>query len=132
MKMIYLASPYSHIKESIMNKRENTINLIAAGLHVKYEHLFFLPITQSAPLERHRPELGGSFSKWRKRDLEAIRRSDELWVVMLEGWDTSIGVTAEIKYAKRTKKPIYYIDPMIVPLQPRILSDIPSYVSTGI
>lgn len=111
MKLIYLASPYSHKYKKVMKEREKEVNRIAAELTYKYGYAMFLPITQSAPLERIIPALGGSFEKWKNIDLEMIKRSDELWVVMLDGWKDSVGVTEEIIYAKSLNKPIYYIHP---------------------
>lgn len=128
MKAIYLASPYSHKDRAVMNSREHLINVVAANLIEKYGYMMFLPITQSAPLERILPKLGGSFAKWKKIDLEAISRMDELWVVMLEGWEKSIGVKAEIKHAQKLKKPVYYIDPHLRPLQLRTPPKIADYI----
>lgn len=120
MKMIYLASPYScttkHkwgqavIKKITEFLRYKKITIIAAKLHTKFNHAFILPITQSKVLCDLEPELGGSFEKWAARDLEFISRCDEVWVVKMEGWKESVGVRAEIKFAKDIKKPVKYID----------------------
>lgn len=128
-KGIYIASPYSHKYAIRMREREEWINSIAAKLHVIYDYLFFLPITQSAPLQRKQPSLGGCFAKWKKRDLEAIRRMDEVWVVTLPGWDKSVGVKAEIAYAKKYKKPVYYIDPITKGLIPTLKPSIEEYIN---
>lgn len=37
-----------------------------------------------------------------------IERSDEVWVLMYEGWKESTGVTAEVAHAKQHGKPVYY------------------------
>lgn len=112
MKLIYIASPYSHIDPIVQLKREIDINKIAARLQVKYGYAFFLPITQSAQLCRYNKTLGGSFKKWAKVDLFLIgNKCDEVWVVMLHGWDKSIGVTAEIKHALKHNIKVRYYDP---------------------
>jgi hypothetical protein len=112
MKLVYVASPYSHKYKRVMREREKEVNRVAAELTYKYGYAMFLPITQSAPLERIIPALGGSFEKWRDIDLEMVKRADELWVVMMPGWKDSIGVTEEIAYAKKLQKPIIFIDPV--------------------
>lgn len=111
MKFIYVASPFSHKYKKVMREREKEINRVAAELTYKYGYAMFLPITQSAPLERIIPALGGSFEKWKDIDLEMVKRADELWVVMMEGWDNSVGVTSEIEYAQYLGKPLYFIVP---------------------
>lgn len=68
-----------------MREREKEIDRVAAELTYKYGYMMFLPITQSAPLERIIPALGGSFEKWRDIDLCAVKMCDELWVATLDG-----------------------------------------------
>lgn len=112
MKTVYLASPYSHDRKEIMNAREAHVTRVAAALMSKHRVSFFLPITQSAAMQRYNPTLGdGSFAFWADIDLHEVALRDETWVVQLEGWDKSIGVLAEIKHAKKLGKPVYYINP---------------------
>lgn len=111
MKLIYLASPYSHKDRQIEKFRYKEITRIAAKLHKKYPYAFILPITQSHELKNWEPSLGGSFVKWRDRDLHFISKSDEVWVVLMEGWLESIGVQAEIEFAKECNIPVKHINP---------------------
>lgn len=110
MKTVYLASPYSHRNRSVEVKRYLDVTKVAALLTRDLGVPMFLPITQSYKMVEMIPALGGSFEKWKKIDLTWVGRSDELWVVMLDGWDKSIGVLAEIRHAKRLKKKIRYIE----------------------
>jgi hypothetical protein len=108
-KLIYIASPYSHKNQSIMNKRLRDVTIISAKLTKKYGYAMFLPITQSAAIARHEPSLGGDFKSWKSIDIFLVKeKADEVWVIMLKGWDTSIGVTEEIKCARKYQKPIKY------------------------
>lgn len=109
LKTVYLASPYSHDDEVVMMDREYDVTNAAAKLMEKHRVSFFLPITQSAAMKRFNPKLGTSFEAWKDIDLNEIRLRDEVWVLMLDGWDKSIGVLAEIEYAKELDKPIKYI-----------------------
>lgn len=111
LKTVYLASPYSHEDEIIMMGREYDVTNAAAKLMDRHRVSFFLPITQSAAMKRLNPKLGTSFEAWKDIDLNEIRIRDELWVLMLDDWDKSIGVLAEIEYAKELGKPIKYIYP---------------------
>lgn len=110
MKMVYVASPYSHKNFFVRLHRFYKITKIAALLYKKYRICMFLPITQSALMQFLVPSIGGTFAEWKDVDLAAIDRCDEVWVIMMKGWNKSIGVLAEIEYASRNK-PIKYIDP---------------------
>ncbi len=113
-KLIYLASPYSDPDTHVRESRVRIITEIGAILTKETGHAFIMPITTSSQLQAVMPELGGSFDKWRNIDLRFIDAVDEVWVVKMRGWHTSIGVTAEIDYASKLGKPIYYIDPYTV------------------
>jgi hypothetical protein len=68
----------------------------------------FSPISQS----HYQAEIGGlkgTWDFWRLVDIEFLKRCDELWVLTLDGWDKSVGVLAEIAYAKRNGIPIKYL-----------------------
>lgn len=112
IKQVYLASPFSHKSKLMMKARFEEINKIAADLHLKYPHAFICPITCSATLKKYQPKLiGTDFAYWAARDLKFIDTSEELWVVTMESWQDSVGVTAEIQHAKATNKPVFYVDP---------------------
>lgn len=110
-KVCYLASPYSHEYKAVRDAREVTVTRVAAFLTEKLGHAFILPITQSAAMARINPEMSTNFDAWREIDLELIRRSDELWVVTMNGWDRSKGVKEEMRFAYEINKPIYFINP---------------------
>lgn len=110
--LIYLASPYTHNNKGIEFRREHEITYIAALLTKEYQYPMFLPITQSANMKRSLPELGSTFKYWASIDLSAIRHCSEVWVVTMNGWDTSVGVKAEIEFAHTNNKMVYYIDPL--------------------
>lgn len=110
--MIYLASPYTHKEEAIMKAREIEITLIAARLTKMYKIPMFLPITQSARMAQLCPSLfGHTFDAWKDIDLMAINHCDEVWVITMPGWKESVGVQAEIAYAKSINKKVLYLDP---------------------
>ncbi len=111
MKVVYLASPFSHMFPEVETSRYHEINKIAANLHVLYPKIaFILPITQSYVLNELEPRLGGAFEQWEQRDLEFIKRSDELWIVTMVGWEHSFGVAAELEYAQTLGIPVKLIN----------------------
>ena len=106
IKMIYLASPYTDPDVNIQEQRYEEVTKVAAELTQEFGHAFILPITQSHQMVKHIPELGGSFANWKDIDLLFLSRCDEMWVVNMPGWDTSTGVTAEIRFAKEQNIPV--------------------------
>jgi hypothetical protein len=70
----------------------------------------FSPISHSHPLHIE-GGMAGDWKRWAKVDEEYIGVSSAMYVLCLKGWDKSVGVTEEIKIAKRLGIDIYYIDP---------------------
>ncbi len=106
--MIYLASPYSDVDTNIMRQRFEQICKIAARLMAE-GHVIFSPIAHTHPIVVA-GALPTGFDYWRQFDEEFIAACTELWVVMIEGWNTSVGVQAELRIAERLGKPVRFID----------------------
>jgi hypothetical protein len=109
-KRIYLASPYSHPSEGVRNWRFKQVTELAAYLFMQHDYVFLLPITQGHLLAQI-GNIESDFARWETQSLGMLAACDEMWVAKLEGWKDSKGVKAEIKYAKKNKIPIKYIDP---------------------
>lgn len=109
-KFYYLASPYSAPDFGTRYKRFVEITKIAAELMVEYDLYLHTPITSSHELAKF---IDGdstfSFEYWKGRDLGLIDRSDAIIVACMDGWGQSIGVQAEIEYAKSKGLPVFYI-----------------------
>jgi nucleoside 2-deoxyribosyltransferase len=105
--VIYLASPYSHPDESVRISRFHAACDAAASL-MRAGHVVFSPIAHTHPIAvRNALPLGWEF--WKATDEAFLSRCDELYVLMLEGWDTSKGVTAEIEIARALGHPVKFI-----------------------
>ena len=100
VKKCYIASPYSHTDPSVMRSRLEEAERIGAYFQEKYGYAFIHPIVTSARLAAVNNNLQGSFKFWENIDLTFISACDEVWVLCLDGWNASIGVTAEIAYAE--------------------------------
>jgi len=104
---IYLAIPYSGIEESSYNQANNATVYIINELG----HNVFSPITHSHPIAK----LGvkGTWEYWQKIDYQFIDWADEVWVLIpKEGFKSvlsSIGVHAEVQYAKKHNKVVKLI-----------------------
>lgn len=108
--MFYLASPFSHTDPNIEYER-----YIAAQKFV--HHCFklglnvFSPIAYGYPIHREF-SVPGDAQTWRYFNESMIFRCDGLMILTLEGWDKSIGVMEEIRYAESHKKPIQRVSPV--------------------
>lgn len=112
-KIIYLAGPYTHDNELIEKVRYLLLTHVSAKLE-KLGVTNFSPITHSF----HQSKLGGIDGKWKdwkKTDELFIERGvDEVWVLMLEGWEDSTGVQAEIEHAAKHNRTVRYFNLDIV------------------
>ena len=106
--MIYLASPYTHPDASIREERFHAVCQATAAL-MRSGHVVFAPIVHGHPLVEHGLPVEWPF--WERFDREHLARSDELVVLMLEGWRESVGVAAEIEMAREMGKPTRYLAP---------------------
>ncbi len=102
-KVIYLASPYTGNEQANFEAVCRT-----AGHLMKASFFVFSPIAHTHPIA-----MGGTlptdWNYWEAYDRAMIERCDAVWVLMLDGWEESKGVTAEIEYAKYLGKDIKFI-----------------------
>ncbi len=104
--LYYLASPYSHTDRSVMEKRAEqatkaAVDLLNKGIFV------FAPIPYNAPWEKYNLPFQWDF--WAEFDKAFVSRMDAVVVLQLEGWDKSVGVAAEVEFAKENCIPVYYL-----------------------
>lgn len=109
LKRIYLASPYSHPDLGMRLLRVAHVRQVCARMNERPGINCYSPISHSHDLP-HPKELAKSDAFWRPLNEDEIRRSDEVHVLMLSGWDISVGVTREIEYALSLGKPVHYLN----------------------
>ena len=108
-QIIYLACPYSHESREVRLARFHAANL-AAGKLMEKGHIVFSPISHTHPIaEACALPLGWEF--WRHFDESYLSISAGLFVLCIDGWRESAGVTAEIAIASQLGLPIKYIQP---------------------
>jgi hypothetical protein len=104
--LIYLATPYTDSCPEVQTYRFHRVTG-ASALLLRNGVFNFSPITQSH--EQHMShELPGTWDFWSKVDLEFLSRCDEIFVLADPGWQDSVGVTAEIEFAKKNNIPVTY------------------------
>lgn len=111
MKVIYLASPYSHPDKTIMESRyQAAIDGCAKLIEMGYCPIS--PIVQSHPVA-NKHDLGLEFDTWEQIDYELINVCDEVCILDIDGVHESKGVKKEIEYALSRRKPIWTISSKI-------------------
>lgn len=107
---IYLATPYTNKNKMIMNFRYIFVNYAASLLMDKpYEFVVFSPITHCHEIALNH-KLPTTWDFWSAYDFYFIDVLNEVWVFMQDGWKESVGVQAEIDYARKNNKPIVYFN----------------------
>lgn len=106
--MIYLASPYTHKDQLIMKTRFLLAEQVTARL-LHRRSWVYSPIVHCHELAL-RYHLPTDFAYWRDYNFAMLRRCDTLYVLFIPGWEESLGVTEEIKFAQTAGIPVYAID----------------------
>lgn len=105
--MIYLASPYSHDDPAVREARFRAVCLATAAL-IRAGNVVFSPVVHSHPLASF--GLPTTWEFWAEQDRHYLACCDELVVLMLDGWEDSVGVREEIRIAKELGKPVRHLE----------------------
>ena len=108
---IYLATPYTHKNPNIQKLRLDAAvrlnrNYIINGLTAISPIAFVNAFIRADNTSEFAPP-----QTWLEWDIPILKRAEELWVMMMPGWDISVGVTREIKEATESGIFIKYIEP---------------------
>jgi hypothetical protein len=92
--MIYLASPYSDQSPTVRHWRFCAA-VAAVQRMTGHDLIAFSPVAVSVPMVLNgvRPWDDPWWYEW---SMAFLKRSDELWILPLDGWDRSAGVKCEI------------------------------------
>lgn len=107
-KLVYLATPYTHDDMEVRQERFEVVTKMA-GEFFKRGTFVFSPISHCHPVKILCDMIGTDWHTWQEYDEYMISLCDELYVMMVPGWQASIGVTAEIEFATKIGKPVKFI-----------------------
>jgi hypothetical protein len=112
-KLIYLGSPYSHPDEKVREQRFRAVARAAGWIYTRGEVFVYTPIsmTHQIGIELSAFPTLFEWNSWAGFDEFMIAKCDEFWILVINGWDTSVGLSAEIKIATRLGMPIRYVIP---------------------
>ncbi len=103
--MIYLGSPYSDPDPTVKARRYGAAMSLTADLIIKHGLVVYSPIVHNHELAI-RYSVDGNWQTWAKHDLEMLSLAKAFIVYAIEGWDKSIGLNEEIKFAEANGIPI--------------------------
>lgn len=107
-QLIYIGSPYTHPDKSVQQLRHDQILDITAGLLNQGFHVIS-PIVHCHPLSiKH--NMRGDFEFWQKYNFALLSKCDVLLVLQIDGWTESVGLSAEIDFAKENNISIEVYD----------------------
>jgi hypothetical protein len=118
MSYWYLATPYSKYKDGHEAAYKEAAR-VCAGL-IKNGEIVFSPIVHCHALVADGGLTITTWAQWSKYDLAMIDSAKGLLVCEMDGWEESVGVQDEIKYAIKLGKPVVYFSPKNLTL-PRIV-----------
>ena len=104
--LIYLAAPLGHQDPSIRHERFESVNRYC-GYLIRQHELVFSPLSLGDSLD----EDAIPNSAWYAIGLQMLSRCDELRILTLDGWQDSVGVTLETRYARQLCIPVSVADP---------------------
>ena len=93
----YIASPYSHENDAVVEERVAAAKRVEAFMAENYSRTtVYVPIANTTEQQKRgvKPKRG-----WYLYDFDRLKTADRLVVLMLDGWEDSIGVALEIAYA---------------------------------
>lgn len=106
--LIFISSPFSHKDKTIENKRVEIVNKVVAE-YTALRLNVFSPITFGTTLLKYK-EMPTDWEFWKNFCESFLEKCDELWVLKMEGWDESAGVSAEIQFAIENNITVRYIE----------------------
>jgi hypothetical protein len=107
-KRIYLCAPYSHPDPEVREARVAAADMQAAQL-MEAGHIVYSPLSHSHRIAYYIDNhLDHDF--WLKQCLPFVDWCDEVWVMTVDGYKESRGINKEIEYAKKTGKPVEYLE----------------------
>ena len=107
--MIYIVSPYTHSDPTVREQRFDAACAAAAVL-MRAGHIVYSPVVYGHSLVQRGLPCDWPF--WERHARWHLERCDEVVVLMLDGWDESVGVRAEIEIAGELEKVVWYRYPV--------------------
>lgn len=109
-EIVYVACPYSAADPKVTEYRVELFARTSARL-MKQGYMTFSPVMNH--LVRKFSDLPGDWDYWQHYCRAFLKKSSKLLVLRIPGWDTSTGVSEEIRLATEWNIPIQWYDPHV-------------------
>lgn len=109
MTFIYLATPHNHPDPQIRDQRFQAAQLAAVTVFAEQIPVYS-PIAHWHPISITH-DLPHGWNYWKQQDEAMLSCALEMWIILIDGWQTSKGIAAEQKLCRPLNKPIRWIDP---------------------
>jgi hypothetical protein len=111
MGLVYVAAPYTSRGASRVSP-EDRISIInrCIGELIRKDVMAVSPLLMHSVL-RATPDLPSNWEWWQAYSITLLRQCKAMVVLTLPDWDQSVGVRAEIEYAKFQNIPVLYVKP---------------------
>ena len=111
--LLYVATPYSKypggLDEAFKDAASITGRLIKAGLNV------YSPIVHSHPCALYGKIDPHNHDIWLPYNATMMDKSEALLVIKMFTWESSVGIAHEIEWFNNARKPVHYLDPIVLP-----------------
>ena len=107
IKRVYLACPYSHPEKKVREWRVKQADMKAAEL-MEQGNLVFSPLSHSHPISHHCEVDPTDHDFWLRQDLWILDICDEMHILCLDGWSSSMGIQTEIHRAVELMLPVVH------------------------
>ena len=104
-EITYLACPYSHPDRCVRLLRFQAVTQLAARLIAKGEAIYS-PITHGHAITEIGLPMEWDF--WKQHSLAMLRVCSGMLIYCLDGWDSSIGIRAEVTQAQEWGIPVSF------------------------
>ena len=104
--MIYLAAPYGATDPEMVEQRMREVERVLAHLNF-HGQVSYSPLLIHHCLKSGYP-LPSTMEFWRTLCFSLLSKCDEMVVLCLDGWESSIGIREEIEYCAKANIPVTY------------------------
>ena len=106
--LIFISSPYTHEDPKVVEENFAQVAKLSAHLTSK-GYVAFSPIVYGHTLLNW-TKMEADWETWKAFCLTFLKKSEELWVYRMDGWNRSRGVAEEIEFAIKNNIIIKYLD----------------------
>ena len=120
LELVYIAAPYAHENHLVMQLRHEIINRLCGKIINQFNCSIFSPISHGHMINTSMDRGFDKREYWMKADLKVLSHCSDMFVLMLDGWRESKGVTEELLYCNKNNINVRYIDPKLLIGQPEV------------